>query len=72
MTEKKRMIRLISNPNAGRGGHRRAAEIARFCELLGARGIEVEMVSTTAPGDATRLAAEAAEGGMREIIVSGG
>jgi len=66
------MIRLISNPNAGRGGQRRAAEIARFCELLGARGIEVEMVSTNAPGDATRLAAEAAENGMREVIVSGG
>lgn len=75
MATKKRMIRLISNPNAGRGGRRRAAEVARFCELLRARGIEVETVLTTAPGDATRLAAEAAQtadGGAGEVIVSGG
>ncbi|HEX8130372.1 MAG TPA: diacylglycerol kinase family protein, partial [Pyrinomonadaceae bacterium] len=64
--------RLISNPNAGRGGRRRAVEVARFCELLGARGIEVETLSTTAPGDATRLAAEAAGDGAREVIGSGG
>ncbi|HZH89370.1 MAG TPA: diacylglycerol kinase family protein [Pyrinomonadaceae bacterium] len=72
MTEKKRTIRLISNPNAGRGGRRRAAEVARFCELLGARGIEVETLTTNAPGDATRLAAEAARDGVSEVIVSGG
>jgi diacylglycerol kinase (ATP) len=72
MTERKRTIRLISNPNAGRGGRRRAAEVARFCELLAARGIEVETVTTNAPGDATRLAAGAAAGGAREVIVSGG
>jgi YegS/Rv2252/BmrU family lipid kinase len=72
MSEKKRTIRLISNPNAGRGGRRRAAEVARFCELLAGRGIEVETVATAAPGDATRLAAEAAEGGVRDVIVSGG
>jgi YegS/Rv2252/BmrU family lipid kinase len=72
MTEKKRTIRLISNPNAGRGGRRRAAEVARFCGLLGARGIEVETIQTGAPGDATRLAAEAARDGAREVIVSGG
>jgi YegS/Rv2252/BmrU family lipid kinase len=72
MTKKKRTIRLISNPNAGRGGRRRAVEVARFCELLGARGIEVETLSTTAPGDATRLAAEATADGASEVIVSGG
>ncbi|HZG54078.1 MAG TPA: diacylglycerol kinase family protein [Pyrinomonadaceae bacterium] len=73
MTEQRRRIRLISNPRAGRGGAKRAAEVARFCALLGARGIEVETVSTGAPGDATRLAAEVArEGGAREVIVSGG
>jgi YegS/Rv2252/BmrU family lipid kinase len=63
---------LISNPNAGRGGRRREAEVARFCELLRARGIEVEVVSTKAAGDATRLAAEAAREGVGEVIVSGG
>ncbi|HLL72958.1 MAG TPA: YegS/Rv2252/BmrU family lipid kinase [Pyrinomonadaceae bacterium] len=65
-------MRFISNPNAGRGGRRRAAEVARFCELLGARGIEVEVVETRAPRDATRLAAEAAREGVREVVVSGG
>ena len=72
MTTKRRTVRLISNPNAGRGGRRRAAQVARFCELLRARGIEVEVMSTGAAGDATRLAAEAARAGVEEVIVSGG
>jgi diacylglycerol kinase (ATP) len=72
MTEKRRTVRLISNPNAGRGGRRREAEVARFCELLRARGIEVEVIGTKAAGDATRLAAEAARDGIGEVIVSGG
>ncbi|HEX8131512.1 MAG TPA: diacylglycerol kinase family protein, partial [Pyrinomonadaceae bacterium] len=72
MTDKKRTIKLISNPNAGRGGAKRAAEVARFCELLGVRGVEVETLTTSAPGDATRLAAEAVRDGAREVIVSGG
>jgi diacylglycerol kinase (ATP) len=72
MTTKRRKIRLISNPNAGRGGKERAAQVARFCELLRARGIEVEAVSTNAPHDATRLAAEAAREGCGEVVASGG
>ena len=72
MTEKKRTVRLISNPNAGRGGRRRAAEVARFCELLRERGIEVETQMTRAAGDATRLAAEAVRDGLNEVLVSGG
>ena len=72
MTTKKRTIRFISNPNAGRGGRKRAAEVARFCELLRKRGIEVEVLETRAPHDATRLAAEAARDGVGEVVVSGG
>lgn len=72
MTTKRRTVRLISNPNAGRGGRRRAAQIERFCELLRARGIEVEVELTRAAGDATRLAAAAAQAGIEEVIVSGG
>lgn len=72
ITAKRRTVRLISNPNAGRGGRRRAAQVERFCVLLRARGIEVEVVTTCAPGDATRLAAEAVQGGIEEVIVSGG
>ncbi|MBC7912478.1 MAG: diacylglycerol kinase family lipid kinase [Pyrinomonadaceae bacterium] len=63
---------LISNPNAGRGGARRALEIKRFCEALKARGVKVEALSTNAPGDAARLAATAAKNGAATIIVSGG
>jgi YegS/Rv2252/BmrU family lipid kinase len=72
MTAKRRKIRLISNPNAGRGGRRREAQVARFCELLRARDIEVEVLSTSAAGDATRLASSAAHEGIGEIVVSGG
>lgn len=72
MTAKRRKISLISNPHAGSGGRRRAAQIERFCELLRAREIEVEVLSTSAPHDATRLAAEAADAGVAEVVVSGG
>ncbi|HKP72069.1 MAG TPA: diacylglycerol kinase family protein, partial [Pyrinomonadaceae bacterium] len=72
MTAKRRTIRFISNPNAGRGGAARAAEVTWFCELLRGRGIEVEAVSTRAPHDATRLAAEATREGCGEVVVSGG
>jgi YegS/Rv2252/BmrU family lipid kinase len=63
---------LISNPNAGRGGRHRAREVARFRELLRTRGVEVEVLDTSGPGDATHLARRAAESGVREIIISGG
>jgi YegS/Rv2252/BmrU family lipid kinase len=67
-----RTIHLISNPNAGQNRARRAAAVARFCALLKERGVAVEVLHTTAPGDATRLAAEAAHAGAREIVVAGG
>lgn len=63
---------LISNPNAGRGGAKRALEVIRFCEALKARGIDTEIMSTTAPDEATALAANAARNGAATIIVSGG
>jgi diacylglycerol kinase (ATP) len=67
-----RRVVLISNPHAGRGGPKRAAEIARFCELLKQNGLPVQLLNTTAPGDATTLAARAAANGATDIIVSGG
>ncbi|MDT7541355.1 MAG: hypothetical protein QOE33_1259 [Acidobacteriota bacterium] len=67
-----RIVRLIANPNAGRGGARRASEIARLCEQLKLRGIETEVAFTRAPEDATLLAREAINEGIREIVVSGG
>jgi diacylglycerol kinase (ATP) len=63
---------LILNPNSGRGGRRRAREVARFCASLKTRGIAVEVLKTSGPGDATRLAARAVRSGVREVIVSGG
>ncbi|HYN86147.1 MAG TPA: diacylglycerol kinase family protein [Pyrinomonadaceae bacterium] len=63
---------LISNPNAGRGGARRAREVGRFCERLDALGVRVEAASTAGPGDAARLAREAIARGFREVLVSGG
>jgi YegS/Rv2252/BmrU family lipid kinase len=68
----KRQIVLISNPNSGRGGERRAREVARFRQHLKARGVEVEVINTKGPNDATQLAARVAESGAREVIVSGG
>ena len=63
---------LISNPNAGRGRAHRALEVAGFCDRLKEHGIDVEVKNTTAPGDATRLAARAVSEGVSQVIVSGG
>ena len=73
MTTNTRAALLIYNPNAGRGGGHRAREVARFCEHLKAHRIEVTVASTAGPGDAARLAAQAAgENIYSEVIVSGG
>lgn len=69
--ERRRAI-LISNPNAGRGGARRARAVARFCEALRRRGVGVEAWDTEGPGDAANLAARAVGEGAREVVVSGG
>jgi diacylglycerol kinase (ATP) len=69
---KRNEVVLISNPNAGRGGSGRAREVARFCESLRKRGIEVEALDTRGPNDAALLAANVAREGSRDVIVSGG
>jgi diacylglycerol kinase (ATP) len=64
---------LIVNPTAGQGGLvRRGEAIERFCKLMKERGVEIEIRATAEPGDASRLAAEVAREGFREVIVSGG
>jgi diacylglycerol kinase (ATP) len=63
---------LIYNPNAGRGGARRARAVADFCNYLEARGMSVEALSTRAPNDATRLAQRAVMEGAKQVVVSGG
>jgi YegS/Rv2252/BmrU family lipid kinase len=68
-----RKAALIANPTAGQGGAgRRDEELTRFCSLLKAGGVDVDVLHTAAPGDAGRLAAESAQRGIREIIVAGG
>lgn len=71
MTQRRTAI-LISNPRAGRGGARRARDVARFCEELRGRGVGVEVWDTAGPGDAALLAARAVAEGAQEVVVSGG
>lgn len=59
------------NPNAGRG-KATAREVERFRERLKELGVALEVEPTKGPHDAARLAAEAAERGVREIVVRGG
>lgn len=63
---------LISNPNAGRGGARRARAVEQFMARLRERGVLVELVNTAGPRDAERLAREAVGKDFREVVVSGG
>ncbi len=61
---------LIYNPKSGRQGARRV--LPRVLEALRAAGFEVEPTPTTAAGDATRLAREAAAEGSIEVAFAMG
>jgi diacylglycerol kinase (ATP) len=63
---------LISNPKTGRYGARRRPQLEAVCDYLRQQNVEVELVTTKGPADATKLAAEAASNGFTEVIVSGG
>jgi len=63
---------LILNPKTGRYGSRRAPAIEEICSPLKSHGIEVEVIATSGPGDATQIAAAASRNGASEVIVSGG
>jgi YegS/Rv2252/BmrU family lipid kinase len=63
---------LISNPKTGRYASRRLPAIGEIYSQLSGEGLEVELVATTEPGDATRIAADAARRGICDVIVSGG
>jgi YegS/Rv2252/BmrU family lipid kinase len=62
-------VALIANPNAGSASRRKVELAAR---LLGQRGREVEVLYTASPGDATRLAREAAAGSPSMVVAAGG
>jgi diacylglycerol kinase (ATP) len=63
-------IAVVLNPTAGRGaGGRMAGEIAQF---LQGHGLDFELIVTTGPGHATRLAHQAAAQGRPSIVAVGG
>ncbi|MCM3905379.1 MAG: diacylglycerol kinase family lipid kinase [Pyrinomonadaceae bacterium] len=63
---------LISNPKTGRYASRRLPAIEDIYSQLNSADLEVELVSTTGPGDATRIAADAGRKGVSDVIVAGG
>jgi len=62
--------RIIYNPTAGPRDVER--ELRRVRKTLAKRGWEVEITTTHNPGDAKRLAREAAQAGMDGVWVAGG
>ncbi len=63
-------VTLIANPTAGRSRSLRAATTARQALLAG--GWETQIALTAAPGDAVRLARDAARGGCDAVFACGG
>lgn len=61
---------LIHNPRAGRASS--AARTGRLAGILRSGGWDAEPRATSGPGDATRLARQAAAGGAAAIFVLGG
>jgi diacylglycerol kinase (ATP) len=61
---------VILNPAADRGVARRAKD--PVTRAFRHEGWSIELVETREPGDATRLAAEAARTGVRRVVVVGG
>jgi YegS/Rv2252/BmrU family lipid kinase len=63
-------LTVIVNPHAGR--RRVGEEIPELERTLQARGLPYKLLRTQGPGDATRLAREALDGGGRFIVAVGG
>jgi diacylglycerol kinase (ATP) len=62
-------VLIVFNPAAGAGRRRR---LARALDALAARGLRPALAETRGPGDASRLAREAAERGERLVVAAGG
>jgi YegS/Rv2252/BmrU family lipid kinase len=67
-----RRATLISNPKTGRYGARRLRPIEDVATQLQSLGIEVDLKLTSAPGEASQIAALAARNGSSDVIVAGG
>lgn len=63
-------LMFIINPISGTGNKKGIADMVR--ERMGALSMEVDVRTTGARGDATRLAREAAEGGYYGVLACGG
>ncbi len=63
---------LISNPKTGRYASSRTLPIQELSIYLKSLGVEVELVSTAGPGDATEIASRASQNGASDVIVAGG
>jgi diacylglycerol kinase (ATP) len=63
---------LIANPKTGRHAKRKKSAIQTVCEHLASVGVNFDLVFTTGPGDATRIAARAASDGVNQTIIFGG
>ncbi|MCA1575005.1 MAG: hypothetical protein LC770_10810 [Acidobacteria bacterium] len=59
---------LISNPKTGRYASRRLPPIEHIYSQLSSEGLELELVATGGPGDATRIAADAGRKGVCDVI----
>jgi diacylglycerol kinase (ATP) len=62
-------VLLVANPRAGHGAR---AVVDRLVAALDAQGIRPELAVTSGPGDATRVATEAALAGTGMVIAVGG
>ncbi len=63
---------LISNPKTGRYATRQLPPIEQICAQLKSQNFEAKLMTTNGPGDATRIAADAARNGASDVIVAGG
>ena len=67
-----RRATLIANPKTGRYGSRRLRPIEDVASQLRSLGVDVDLQLTSAPGEATAIAARAANNGNLDVIVAGG
>jgi YegS/Rv2252/BmrU family lipid kinase len=63
-------LRLIVNPAAGRGAVRRT--LPTLTEALRSHGVELDVIETTGPGEATEAARKALAEGLRFLVAVGG
>jgi len=63
---------LIHNPNAGSGGNARRTKVDEARRILESRGIQADLLETTAPGEAIEIAKRATSDGRQLVIACGG